>query len=172
MKENNKYRLLWTAIGLLLMLNITLLVWVAFFSHNFPIHPDRLFLAKELKFDEKQSQEYGALREEHATQVRELRDEVKNLKKDFFEGLNQTNISEDTLRAKTILIESKMAEVDLLTFKHFQKVRQMCSTFQKKQFDKIIIDLIGSLDDPRGGGPPPRDGNFPNDRMPPPPPER
>ena len=169
MKDNNKYRLLWVVIGLLLILNITLLVWVAFFSHGTPIHLDKLFLVKELKFDEKQSEEYGALREEHATQVREIREEVINLKKVFFERLKQTNIPEDTLRAEAMLIESKMAEADVLTFKHFQKVRQMCTTSQQLQFDKIIIDLIGNLDRPKGGSPPPKDGRFPNDEMPPPP---
>lgn len=170
MKDNNKYRLLWAAIGVLLILNISLLAWVAFFSRGGPTQADKLFLVKELKFDEKQSEEYGSLREEHATQVRELRDEVKQLKKSFFEGLNQSNnISEDTLRAKAVLVELKMAEVDLLTFKHFQKVRQMCTPSQQAQFDKIITELILNLDAPRGGGPPPRDGRFPNDRMPPPP---
>ena len=51
MKENNKYRILWVAIGLLLVLNIGLLVWVTFFSNGSPSQPKRLFLEKELKFD-------------------------------------------------------------------------------------------------------------------------
>ena len=180
MKENNKYRLLWVAIGLLMVLNIGLLAWFTFFSQNNPLQPNRLFLEKELKFDEKQSEAYKVLRQEHSQQMRALREDVKLMKTEFYEKLSEENISDDSLRAKAVAIESKMVDADVLTFRHFQKVRQMCTTQQQQRFDEVVIDLIRSIERPGGGGrprdggPPPRDGRPPfdgppSDDMPPPP---
>jgi len=176
MKENNKYKILWVAIGVLLLLNIGLLVWMAFFSNGSFAQPKRLFLETELKFDEKQTEVYRKLRREHAQQMRGMRDEVKAMKEAYFKDLAQANISDDTLRARAKRIESKMADADVITFRHFQQVRQMCTPAQQKHFDEVVIDLIRSIERPGGprGGPrpegmPPRDGRPPMDDMPPPP---
>jgi high-affinity Fe2+/Pb2+ permease len=166
MKENNKYKILWAAVAVLLLLNIGLLVWIAFFSHGSPLQPKRLFLETELKFDEKQTEIYRKLRHEHAQQMRSMRDEVKAMKEAYYKDLPQTNISEDTLLARANRVESKMAEADVITFRHFQQVRQMCKPTQQKHFDEVILDLIRSIDRP--GPPPPGDGRPPMDDMPPP----
>jgi protein CpxP len=167
MKENNKYRMLWVVIGLLLALNVSILAWFTFFSQN--IHPKRLFLETELKFDEKQAVSYKILRQEHAQQMRDLREEVKAMKTDFYKELSQPTISDDLLKEKALAIETKMAEADVLTFKHFQEVRKLCTPTQQTRFDEVIIDLIRSIERPEGP-PPPRDGQEPMDGSPPPPP--
>ncbi|CAH0997645.1 hypothetical protein EMA8858_03779 [Emticicia aquatica] len=172
MKENNKYRFIWAAIGLLLVLNIGLLAWIMFFSANGFFPPKRLFLENELKFDQKQSDAYRILRQQHAAQVRALRETVKSMKTEFYEELSQENISDSTIKSKAINIETKMAEVDLITFKHFQQVRRMCTPQQQKRFDELIMDLIRTIDRP-SGGPPPRNARPPFDgprpsNMPPP----
>ncbi len=174
MKENNKYKILWAAIGVLLLLNIGLLVWIAFFSNGNLAQPKRLFLETELKFDEKQTEVYRKLRHEHAQQMRNMRDEVKAMKEAYYKDLAQTNVSEDTLRVRAERMESKMAEADVITFRHFQQVRQMCTPAQQKHFDEVILDLIRSIDrpGPPRGGPPPKSDRPPMDDMPPPPPER
>ncbi|GAB2611229.1 hypothetical protein GCM10027035_04530 [Emticicia sediminis] len=175
MKENNKYKILWAAIAVLLLLNIGLLVWIAFFSNGNLAQPKRLFLETELKFDEKQTEVYRKLRHEHAQQMRNMREEVKAMKEAYYKDLAQTNVSEDTLHARAERMESKMAEADVITFRHFQQVRQMCTPAQQKHFDEVILDLIRSIDrpgppgGPHQGGLPPRDGRPPMDDMPPPP---
>ncbi|WP_435356316.1 Spy/CpxP family protein refolding chaperone [Emticicia sp. SJ17W-69] len=174
MKEINKYRIFWVVIGLLLVLNIGLLAWFTFFAQNNPFQPKRLFLEKELQFDQKQSEVYKVLRQEHAQQMRALREDVKTMKTAYYQELALPNISDDSLRAKAVAIESKMVDADVLTFRHFQKVRQMCTPQQQKRFDEVVIDLIRSIERP-GGGPPPRnarppfDGPPPAGGMPPPP---
>lgn len=170
MKEINKYRIFWVVIGLLLVLNIGLLAWFTFFAQKNPFQPNRLFLEKELQFDPKQSEVYKALRQEHAQQMRALREDVKVMKTAYYQELSHANISDDSLRAKAVAIESKMVDADVLTFRHFQKVRQMCTPQQQKRFDEVVIDLIRSIERP-GGGPPPRnaDGPPPAGGMPPPP---
>ena len=160
MKENSKHRILWVAIGLLLVINIGLLAWITFFSQSNCLPPKRLFLERELKFDKVQSEAYRILRQEHSQQMRALRENVRSMKEAFYEELPQSNISDDVLKAKAVAIESKMVDADVLTFKHFQKVRQMCTPPQQERFDEVIIDLIRSIERP--GGSPPRDGQRPN----------
>ncbi len=178
MKENNKYKILWVAVGVLLLLNVGLLVWISFFSGKLPAQPQRLFLETELKFDEKQTEAYRKLRHEHAEQMRSLRNGVKEMKEAYYADLDKT-ISDDSLKARANQIESKMVEADVITFKHFQQVRQMCTPAQQKHFDEVVIDLIRSIErsgPPRGGpgqgGPPPMGNRPPMEDMPPPPPER
>lgn len=182
MKENNKYQMLWIAIGLLLVLNIGLLAWFTFFSQKAQnVHPrQRLFLEKELSFDAKQAESYRLLRQTHAKQINQLREQVKMLKEAYYKDLTQTNISDEVLRTKAVAIEAKMVDADVLTFRHFQQVRQLCTPEQQKRFDEIIIDLLHSIERPGGGPPPPREGHRPmdgpppppRDDMPPPPPDR
>jgi periplasmic protein CpxP/Spy len=163
MKENNKYRILWVAIGVLLALNIGIIAWFTFFSQNDFLQPKRLFLVRELKFDEKQSEAYKVLRQEHSQQMRALREDVKSMKTEFYADLSQSNISDDTLQTKATAIESKMVDADVLTFKHFQKVRQMCMPQQQKRFDEVIIDLIRSIERPEAR-PPLDDSPPPHER--------
>ena len=165
MKENNKYRILWVAIGLLLVLNIGLLVWVSFFSKGSPSQPKRFFLEKELKFDKKQSETYRILQQEHSQQMRALREDVKSMKEAFYNEISQPNISDEALKVKALAIESKMIDADVLTFRHFQQVRQMCTSAQQTRFDEVIIELIRSLER-QGGRPHPREGHPPLDRSP------
>ena len=167
MKENNKYRILWVAIGLLLALNVGILAWFTLFAQN--SHPKMFFLETALEFDDKQAAAYKILRQEHAQQMRDLRESVKEIKTDFYKKLSQSIISDDSLMAKSLSIATKMAEADVLTFKHFQEVRKLCTPTQQTRFDEVIIDLIRSIERPEGP-PPPRDGQEPMDGSPPPPP--
>lgn len=174
MKDNYKYNILWTALGVLLLLNVGLLVWISFFSNKLPDQPKRLYLETELKFDEKQAETYRNLRQDHAQKMRSLRENVKEMKEAFYADLGKP-ILEDSLKARTKKIESKMAEADVITFRHFHQIRQMCTPAQQKHFDEVILDLIRSIErpgpqgGPHQGGPPPRDGRPPLDNMPPPP---
>jgi len=174
MKENDKYKILWAAVGVLLLLNVGLLVWISFFSNKLPDQPKRLFLETALKFDEKQAETYRNLLQEHAQQMRSLRENVKEMKEAFYADLDKP-ILDDSLMARAKKVESKMAEADVITFRHFQQVRQMCTPTQQKHFDEVILDLIRSIErpgpqgGPQQGGPPPRDGRPPMDNMPPPP---
>jgi len=175
MKENDKYKILWTALGVLLLLNIGLLVWISFFSNKLPDQPKRLYLETELNFDGKQAETYRNLRQDHAKQMRSLRENVKEMKEAFYADLGKP-ILDDSLKVRAQKIESKMAEADIITFRHFQQVRQMCTPAQQKHFDEVILDLIRFIERPGGGpqggpnraGPPPRDGRPRMDDMPPP----
>ncbi len=162
MKENNKFRMLWVSIGLLLLMNIGMMAWFTFFGK---MPPRRLFLEKELEFTAKQEESYRDLRKAHSDKMKVLKDNVKNLKEDFYANLSDFTITDAELKEKAVAMEANMVEADILTFKHFQEVRKMCTPKQQERFDDIIIDVIRSIERP-GGGPPmvqpqPREGGRP-----------
>ena len=167
MKDNRTFKLLWGAILVLLVLNIGMIAWVTF-SPQKGRPPERLFLEHELSFDRHQTDLYKEMREEHFSKARSLKESVKELKEAYFNDLADTNITDEELTKKAITMETKMAELDVLTFKHFQKVRQMCTPEQQKKFDTIIMHVLRSMDRP---GPPPR-GEHPPEMEHRPPPDR
>ena len=167
MKENNKYKILWAATGVLLLLNIGLLVWIAFFSNANPLQPKRLFLETELKFDDKQTVGYRKLRQEHAKKMRSMREKVKTMKEAYYKDLSLPNILDDSLYARANRIEKEIVEADVITFRHFQQVRQMCTPAQQVHFDEVILELIRSIERPSPHNRPPyRDDRPPRDDMP------
>jgi uncharacterized membrane-anchored protein YhcB (DUF1043 family) len=150
MKDTNKFRVLWIAIIVLIVLNIGMVAWFTFFAHRAG-PPQRLFLEKELNFDEKQKESYRVMRDEHFMKARSIREQVKMMKEDFFKSMADSSLTDEDLRKKALAISTEMSELELMTFKHFQQVRQMCTPEQKEKFDEIIDEVLRSMDRP---GPP------------------
>ena len=124
------------------------------------------FLVKELEFDSVQKQKLVQLRENHQQQMMNIRKGNREVKDAFFDLLKQSDIADSTVEkaAKASLMYNERAE--LLTFRHFQQIRNICTEGQKKKFDDIIKEVLRMMA-PSGGPPPPRDG-----REEPPPPAK
>jgi len=138
------------------------------------------FLVKELGFDSVQKQKLQQLREEHQKQMMDVRKGNREVKDAFFDLLNQPNIADSTVEreVKTSFMYDERAEV--LTFRHFQHIRNLCTEEQKKKFDAIIKEVLRMMAPPppqSGGpqGPPPGMGDGqppPGDGKRPPPPQQ
>ncbi|MBA4853109.1 Spy/CpxP family protein refolding chaperone [Emticicia sp. BO119] len=152
MKDTNRFRILWVAVAVLVVLNMGMIAWFTFFAHRQP-PPQRLFLEKELNFDEKQKEDYRVMREEHFLKARALREHIKILKEAFFKSIADSSLSDDELRKRALDIGTEASQLDLLTFKHFRDVRQICTSQQKEKFDEIIEEVLRGMD---RQGPPPR----------------
>src|SRR6218665_720690 len=152
MKDTNRFRILWAAIAVLVVLNIGMIAWFTFFAHHSG-PPRRFFLEQELSFNEKQKESYRIMRDEHFMKARSIKEHVKMMKEDFFKSMADSSLSDEDLRKKAQAISTEASELDILTFKHFQQVRQMCTPEQKEKFDEVIEDVLRSMD---RQGPPPR----------------
>ncbi|MES2003245.1 MAG: hypothetical protein V4450_01895 [Bacteroidota bacterium] len=124
------------------------------------------FMVKELGFDSIQKQKLILLREEHQQKVRDIRRNNHEAKNAFFALLPQTDISDSVLAKAAQAAVVFDRQLDMLTFRHFQEVRKLCSEEQKKKFDNIIQEVLRMAAPPPPGnpqGPPPRrDGNRPD----------
>ena len=142
------------------------------------------FLVKELGFDSVQKQKLIVLRNEHQDKIKELRKHNRDAKDAFFALLQQADTPDSVIEKAAIASTVYDKETDILTFKHFQQIRNLCTAEQKKKFENVIEEVLRMISPPRPGkqqGPPlPRregdrpDGPPPGDdghRGPPPPQE-
>lgn len=136
------------------------------------------FLVKELGFDSTQKEQLIKLRDEHQQQMMKIRRNNRDAKNDFFSLLDQQDMTDSALakaaRASVYFDE----QADILTFRHFQAIKKLCTESQKQKFDHVIQEVLHMMapEAPGGNpqGPPPR--RRPGDRPPPdghrpPPPE-
>lgn len=129
------------------------------------------FIIQELNLDSAQQLAYAKLREEYQMGQRENRDSINKAKDNLFELLKQTNVSDPTLNIYGSKIGYFEQQRDVLNFKHFQKLRTICTKEQQIKFDSIIKEAMRRMGGPRGQQGPPPPGMEKGDRRPPPPPQ-
>jgi periplasmic protein CpxP/Spy len=143
------------------------------------------FVTKELQLDSVQQVSYKKLREEHQVGQRPLQDSIRKAKDVFFELLKQSSPDEIIVQQLSSKVAAAEQQLELFTFKHFQKLRAICTAAQQQKFDEIIQDVLRRMAPakrPQGppppgirGGMPPPPGEGPGpggEGMPPPPPEK
>ena len=96
------------------------------------------FVNQELKLDSVQREGYRKLREEHQAGQRSIEDSIKKQKDIFFAMLQQPGIADSAIETGAKRIAEAEQKLELLTFRHFQKVRAICNAAQQKKFDEII----------------------------------
>ena len=132
------------------------------------------FLNNELKLDSSQREAYRKLREEHQQAQKAIQDSIRKQKDAFFALLQQTGVADTEIEAAAKKISDTQQKLELLTFRHFQKLRALCNAEQQKKFDSIIQDVLRRMGPQRNRMGPPRppegiEKEGPG-RFPPPPP--
>jgi len=167
--ENNSQLKFWKwAVLLLAALNIFLLtsMWL---KQNAPLNEEMRqppngkraadFLIEQLKFSDKQMTDFEKLKESHHASIDSLREAGKEIHHLFFDNLK--NERQDTALVNKFAreIANNQTQIELVTFNHFEKVRQLCNEKQKQKFDEIIQEVLKRMAAPQGGQgpPPPRD---------------
>jgi protein CpxP len=168
MNNSFQYRYLWLVILGLLVLNLGLLGWIWFAPQNRPRAggTPAEFLEKELNFTQAQKEQFRLLREDHHAKVQDIRDSIRQMKRQFFEQLGKP-MSDSDMEKITAGIAEKMARVDKITFQHFKEVRQMCTPAQQQKFDEVIDEMLERLaTGAEGRGGPPQEAGPPHRRRP------
>jgi Spy/CpxP family protein refolding chaperone len=160
MNANSIKGLKWLVI-LLAALNITLIITIWMTpkvkemkgpeSHH--KGPAKMIIA-ELHFNEKQIEEFNALKDEHRATVEELKAAGKKQRDVFFALLSQENPDPSIVNSKADSISANQKAIEMVTFQHFKKVRALCDTEQKKKFDEIIGEILQNMMRPDRHGPP------------------
>lgn len=174
------YKILIATVALLLLCNIALVgtMWLKPGRQSAPEHRGpRDFVIRSLKFTDDQVKQYDVLIEDHQRSMRRLRRESMELRQQLFNNIKNEGHGYLNTDSLANLIGQNQKEIERVTYQHFVQVRAMCTDAQKREFDKIIGDVIQKMNG-RPGGPPPGDGRpqegpgAPGDRPqgPPPPP--
>lgn len=124
------------------------------------------FITKELQLTPQQQDAYKILREEHQAAQRVLQDSIRKSKDAFFELLPDSSINDSVLKKMNEKGLVFQQQLELLTFRHFQKLRAICTTDQQKKFDAIIKEVLLQMSGPRMRPPgPPHVANTDSGRM-------
>jgi Spy/CpxP family protein refolding chaperone len=110
------------------------------------------FLIRELDLNESQKKDYEKLVEEHQDNMRKIRDKIRNEKDELWDMLSKPNGDDNAAEKIASEIGADQKETELVTFRHFQKVRDLCNEDQKKKFDAVIGDALQMM---KGPTPPP-----------------
>ena len=169
MSTTNKNK--WLAIGfvLLIVLNLSTLTALWMMSNHRPFkRADNRsgsisFLAKELGFDSLQKQQLQQLLSENREKIRQEREKISDAKDALFGLLQKSGVTDSMVQQASNVAALHEQEIDRLTFKAFQRVRNMCQKDQQAKFDNVIMEIIHSF------GPPPPPGEGRQQGPPPPP---
>ena len=107
--------------------------------------PPASFLTKELNFTSAQQRQFEQLRNEHQQQVHSLRDSMRVAKDLFFGLMNNDKVSDEDLQNAAAKASNYQQQMDIITFKHFKKVKAICTPEQQQNFDKIIQQVIRQI---------------------------
>ncbi len=100
------------------------------------------FVVKELNMDEQQQKKYKALRDEHHQQQIPLGELLAKAKDDYFSLLRDSTVSDSLLLQHSARQMAIMQQIELINFRHFQKIRAICNSTQQQKFDSIIQDVL------------------------------
>ena len=167
----------WVVLVLIIMNAVTLtMLWIGKNANNRqgkrPGAKD--LLISELNLTKEQIGEVEKLRKAHFSSMNQLRGEARESRRDMHE-LWQTDGSEDKVSSLAKRLGEIQETMELQTFDHFSKIRELLDQGQKSKFDKIIHDVLRRGDrkpqgiqpngqngqrGPRSGDrPPPRQGH-------------
>ena len=100
------------------------------------------FLIRELKLDEKQKEDYGKLVDEHRAEMKRIREKIRNEKDDMWKEISKPKNENNSAERYAAEIGEDQKQIELITFAHFQKVRELCNDDQKKKFDEVIQEAL------------------------------
>jgi len=112
----------------------------------------KMFLAEELKFSKEQTEKFEKLRDEHFNSSRKVIDEMHKSMDDMMELL-KTGGDEKKAEEYASQTSAKQKELQILAFKHFKSIREICDEKQKEKFDLILKDVTRMMG-PQGPPPP------------------
>jgi Spy/CpxP family protein refolding chaperone len=103
------------------------------------------FMVDQMKFDATQEASYWKLRDSMIAIQKPVMDSIRSSKKRFFDLLNQPDATDSMLIAHTNQIADLQKKLDLVTFRHFQKVRSICRPDQLQKFDTVIKEIVNRM---------------------------
>jgi periplasmic protein CpxP/Spy len=103
------------------------------------------FMVDQMKFDANQEATYWKLRDSIIVIQKPVMDSLRNAKKRFFDLLNEQDASDSLLTARSNEIADMQKRLDLVTFRHFQKVRAICRPDQLQKFDTVIKEIVNRM---------------------------
>lgn len=123
-----------------------------------PQQPDVLgFLARELKLNAEQVEQFHTFRELHFQEIRLIEQEIHQYRRVITEAVFDEDVTPQQLKTWAEKAGQKQAELELKRFQHFKDMKSLCTPVQKRRFEVLLKDVLDMSRPP--GAPPPADRN-------------
>ncbi len=128
-------------IGLLLS-NILLVGNLMFKKKHRKFHKDnpKNLIIKKLGFDENQIVDYEKLIVEHREFVIKADEQIISLKQELHKQLLESNNEKKVLELSNE-IGKLHQQIEMIHYKHFSDIKNLCKAGQKEKFEEMIFDL-------------------------------
>jgi Spy/CpxP family protein refolding chaperone len=120
-----------------------------------PPQPLHEFVANELKLNEEQKKAYLLLRDDHRQFTHALQDSLRLEKRTFFEKIADSTINKQKIDESYLQIANLQKNIDINTFYHFKKLREICQEEQKIKLDSLISKILSMMRNGRNRPRPP-----------------
>lgn len=100
------------------------------------------YFEKQLGFTPEQSATFEELSAKHFENLRPLLKEVRIAKDSMFRLMRLSQVSDSALDNAAAYLAQKEKAQELQSFRHFSKVRELCTDEQKPKFDSLISRMI------------------------------
>lgn len=107
----------------------------------------RMFLARELNFTPEQSEKFVKLRDEHFASSKKVIEEMHKSMEDMMEQLKSKD-NDAKVEEYANQTAAKQKELQMMAFKHFKSIREICDDKQKEKFDSILKDVARMMPPP------------------------
>lgn len=157
MKSVLKNKVLVSIIGILLLANIAMLVFLVSGMRRperelpdakKPVHSTVSFLENKIGFDKHQINQFNQLKEEHYKKLNPLFEDLRITKDNFF-VLVKNPVPDSDLDSLASIIGQKQKLLDLQVFRTVQEARSLCTSEQQAKFDsllpKIAYKIVGHI---------------------------
>ncbi|MBK7098034.1 MAG: hypothetical protein IPH58_06375 [Sphingobacteriales bacterium] len=143
MNNISRNRVFIIIIVLLLLSNIFLIAYYSLFNKKHSPNPKGkdgfvMALKKEVGFDEKQLNEFSRLKETYWTSARKKMDDIRRIKGELFILTKQTNVQDSVVEKYADSIAMLQKQVEIESFRHFQKSRAICAPIQLPAYDSLM----------------------------------
>jgi hypothetical protein len=168
-------------VGLLFVLNLALLATIWFKPGDKQLaspgvnggeRPNE-FIERKLHFSAEQVSAFDVLRKRHHDSIMTLQQQGRELRDQYFDNLKHPEtVDSNNVNRIALAIADNQKEIELVTYRHFRQVRQLCNEQQKPVFDDIIDEVLRMMSRPQGRGPERQarpEGRAPGGHRPPPP---
>ena len=148
MSTNSKNKILLIAVAILLLTNITMLVFFLIGPQKKGGHGGREammteFLQKEVGFSPQQIQQYDTLSKQHREKMRAMFEEAGKNKENQLKQLAAADFSDSSIHSIAGQSTEKQKMLEINMFEHLRDVRSICTPEQRPKFDSLVYKVLG-----------------------------
>ncbi len=158
MNQKKAIYVLFSLVIALILFNIAMVVYLYIFqiprmsSHCEERGGRGRYLIESLELNEEQEIKFEALRNEHLFLVEPINDEIRKKKNHFFSLIKEEKTDSLAIDSLSKEITELHRRIDIATFFHFKKIREICNSSQQKKFDELIHDGLFAPEMGKGHG--------------------